>query len=249
MLGKLLPPPAQAVASAVCNAIFFAPNRLESVKAADVHPFVYNWYTTMGVFTFSWLVALFLPLVGMPIVSLTPVGFLAGGLFTLALCFSCLALPILGLTVALGVWCSVAILVSFAWGTIGPAVIAHPLINTPLSLLAVFLVVLGCIGIIVVDDLGAFLFRKEGVAYKEMEDEESEWDKKIKDELSGKKDSESEVGKKALGVFYAVCVGCFGGSMLAPLAFTPAEYAGIKGLAFIPSFGTGSLLTGTVTSK
>jgi len=33
--------------------------------------------------------------------------------------------------------------------------------------------------------------------------------------------------------------------MLVPLSFLPAEFQGIKGLGFIPSFGTGSLLAGT----
>ena len=50
---------------------------------------------------------------------------------------------------------------------------------------------------------------------------------------------------RLLGVVYALAVGCFGGSMLAPLAFVPPEYSGLKGLGFIPSFGTGSLLMGT----
>ena len=34
--------------------------------------------------------------------------------------------------------------------------------------------------------------------------------------------------------------------MLAPLSFVPPEYSGLKGLGFIPSFGTGSLITGTL---
>jgi len=231
-----------AIASAFCNAVFFAPNRLESVQKADLHPIIYNWYTTIGVFIFSWFVALFNPLVGMPIFALTPVGFLAGGLFTLALCFSCLALPLIGLTVGLGTWASVAILVSFSWGTIGPEQIRHSLVSWPISLIAIFMVTAGCVGIVNVDALGDFLFCKTTL-YKQMDEELSEFEK---EELK-KKQEEEEGGakKKALGVFYAVCVGCFGGSMLAPLAFTPPEYAGIHGLAFIPSFGTGSLITGT----
>ncbi|KAL3906334.1 MAG: hypothetical protein SGPRY_010591, partial [Prymnesium sp.] len=183
-----------AVASAACNATFFAPNRLESVKAAAIHPFVYNWYTTIGVFAFSCCVALFLPLVGMPILSFTPAGFLAGALFTLALCFSCLALPLLGLSIAMGVWCSMAILVSFAWGTLGPANIAHPLRSVTLSLLAISMVTLGCIGIINVDSLGNKLFCKpKERRYVEMEDCEG-----------GSKSRAAETAQKALGIFFAV---------------------------------------------
>ena len=197
-----------AVASAFCNAVFFAPNRLESVSSAGIHPFVYNWYTTMGVFCLSWIIALFLPLIDMPILSLTPAGFVAGGLFTLALCFSCLALPLLGLSIAMGVWCSMAILVSFAWGTVGPENIAHPLISVPLSLIAISMVTIGCIGIIYVDDLGNAICCKKKEKFVELVEE------------GGKASSStgSEAAKKALGVFYAICVGCFGGSMLVTLA-------------------------------
>jgi len=224
-----------AVMSAVCNATFFAPNRLESVKKADIHPFVYNWYTTMGVFTFSWVIALFLPSLDLPYFQLVPAGVIAGADFTMALCFSCLALPLLGLSIAMGVWCSMAILVSFAWGTIGPANIAHALVSVPMSLVAIGMIVLGCIGIIYVDDLGNALFCEKQNKYVEM----------IDDGIGKVTGSASAAAKKALGIFYAICVGCFGGSMLVPLSFVPPELAGIKGLAFVPSFGIGSLLAGT----
>jgi len=170
----------------------------------------------------------------MDILSFTPAGFVAGGLFTLALCFSCLALPLLGLSIAMGVWCSMAILVSFSWGTLGPARIARPLVSVPLSLSAISMVVIGCIGIINVDALGNTLFCKKAEhPFVKMEDGTL---------TIG---SKTAAAKKALGIFYAVCVGCFGGSMLVPLSFVPAEMAGIKGVAFIPSFGAGSFMTGT----
>ena len=53
---------------------------LESVKAADIHPIVYNWYTTMGVFIFSWWVATYLPYIGLPVVTFTPAGFAGGAM-------------------------------------------------------------------------------------------------------------------------------------------------------------------------
>lgn len=225
---------ALAVGSAACNATFFAPNRLQSVKDANIHPFVYNWYTTTGVLVFSWVVALFLPLVGMDMLSFTSAGFIAGGLFTLALCFSCLALPLLGLSVAMGVWCSMAILVSFAWGTVGPESIAHELVSLPFSLCAIVMVVIGCIGIINVDALGDIICcKKKEHSYFEM----------LEKGALGR--SRSDAAEKALGIFYAACVGGFGGSMLVPLSFVPKTMTGIKGIAFIPSFGTGSFLTGT----
>lgn len=200
-----------AVLSAFANATFFAPNRLKSVTDANLDPLVYNFYTTIGVFVFSWIVAAFLPLVGVPVFTLIPAGFVAGGLFTLALCFSCLALPLLGLSVAMGVWCGTAILVSFLWGTIGPPAIARPLASVPLSVAAVALIILGVLGIINVDDLGHLVFSKFG------------GDKWSRLQTAPSSTSETDAKSKTLGIFYAISVGCFGGSMLAPLSFIPAE--------------------------
>ena len=190
----------------------------------------------MGVFIFSWWVATYLPYVGLPVVTFTPAGFAGGALFTLALCFSCLALPLLGLSIAMGIWCGTATLVSFLWGTIGPAVIARPLVNVYLSGLAISLIILGILGIIYVDILGKKLF---GACCGE------EHQKLNVVESSGGGNGGVSMGKKMLGVIYALSVGCFGGSMLAPLSFVPPEFDGLKGLGFIPSFGTGSLLMGT----
>ena len=134
--------------------------RLESVKTASIHPIVYNWYTTIGVFIFSWWVATYLPYVGVGMVVFIPAGFVAGGLFTLALCFSCLALEKLGLSIAMGIWCGAATLISFLWGTVGPDVIARPLLDLPLSAAGISLIVLGILGIIYVDDLGKAVFGK-----------------------------------------------------------------------------------------
>jgi len=245
-----------AIISAVCNATFFAPNRLESVKAASIHPIIYNWYTTMGVFVFSWVIALGLPLLGMSVFTFVTAGFIAGTLFTLALLFSCLALPLLGLSTAMGVWCGAATLVSFLWGTAGPAVIARPLANVPLSLFGIMAITCGILGIIYCDALGARWFGTEAPTPSAADDatEAEEGTQVLEDSMA--KDGEEEAPptpepgqQRALGIFYALCVGCFGGSMLAPLSFVPAEFAGINSIGFMPSFGTGSLVAGTVIAN
>ena len=210
---------------------------LESVKAADIHPIVYNWYTTMGVFIFSWWVATYLPYVGLDVVTFPPAGFAGGALFTLALCFSCLALPLLGISVAMGIWCGAATLVSFLWGTIGPPVIARPLADIPLSALAISLIIIGILGIINVDTLGKMIFGKVCGGEHELLVAASA----VKSDGPG-----VAASTRLLGVIYALAVGCFGGSMLAPLSFVPPEFNGMKGLGFIPSFGTGSLIMGTL---
>ncbi len=225
-----------AVISAVCNATFFCPNRLESVKAANLHPIIYNWYTTIGVFVFSWIVALFNPMIGLPVFVFTKAGFVAGSTFTFALLFSCLALPLLGLGMAMGIWCGAATLVSFAWGTVGPPLIARPMADVPLSIAGIGAITLGILGIIYCTELGTALFAK---LYG------GEW-AKINTTAESSSGPEGSLGSRALGVIYALLVGCFGGSMLAPLAFVPPEFSGIKGIGFVPSFGTGSVITGTL---
>ena len=70
-------------------------------------------------------------------------GFAGGALFTCALCFSCLALDQNGLSLALGIWCGMATLISFLWGTIGPPNIACPLADVPLSIGGISLIILG----------------------------------------------------------------------------------------------------------
>jgi len=223
-----------ALVSAFCNAVFFTPNRLESVKAADIHPIIYNWYTTMGVFILSWVMALFLPLVDLNVFTFIPAGLAGGALFTLALLFSCFALPELGLSIAMGIWCGAATLISFLWGTIGPAEISRPLANIGLSVLGILSIVVGILGIIWVDMLGnmlcgCFVTKKTDDAGEKKADETSE-----------------PVKVSVRGVVYALLVGLFGGSMLVPLSFIPEEYSGLKGLGFIPAFGTGSLIMGTL---
>ena len=231
---------ALAIVSAFCNAIFFTPNRLESVKAGNIHPIIYNWYTTAGVFLFSWLVAFtMLPSAGLEPVTFTPAGFAGGALFTCALCFSCLALDQIGLSLALGIWCGMATLVSFLWGTIGPPNIARPLADVPFSLAGISLIIIGILGIINVEDLGKCFFGKCcRDNYSQLLDGAG------KDDAPPPPDSPSK--SRLLGTVYALAVGLFGGSMLVPLSFLPAELSGIKGLGFIPSFGTGSLIAGTL---
>ena len=175
----------------------------------------------MGVFIFSWWVATYLPYVGLPVVVFTPAGFAGGALFTLALCFSCLALPLLGISIAMGIWCGTATLVSFLWGTVGPSVIARPLGDVPLSALAITLIILGILGIIYVEQLGKALFGPCCGA---------EHEKLAPDDSGGGGNGSASVSRKLLGVIYALSVGCFGGSMLMPLAFVPPEFSGARQL-------------------
>ena len=58
---------------------------------------------------------------------------------------------------AMGVWCGAATLVSFLWGTVGPPLIARPLLDVPLSYCGISAIVVGMLGIIYCTELGTAL--------------------------------------------------------------------------------------------
>ncbi|KAJ1630786.1 hypothetical protein T492DRAFT_1000936 [Pavlovales sp. CCMP2436] len=74
-------------------------------------------------------------------------GVCSGVLFVFSGLFAFLAVPLVGLSVAQGVWGGAAVFVSFAWGALGQAPLRAPLASLPLSLLALTLLFLGVAGI------------------------------------------------------------------------------------------------------
>ena len=86
-------------------------------------------------------------------------GALAGALFVFAASFSFIAASLVGLSTGQGVWCAAAILVSFLWGTVGPAPIGKPLGSVPLSVAALAVIIVGVVGIVQSENLASLLRR------------------------------------------------------------------------------------------
>ena len=71
-----------ALLSAVMNGSFVAFAKIGSVASCDLHPILFNFYVSLGVFLSCWLALPFLPLVGEPVeIAFTGFGVLAGSLF------------------------------------------------------------------------------------------------------------------------------------------------------------------------
>ena len=100
-----------AILSAVFNGSFVAFAKLRSVAACELHPVLFNFYVTLGVFASCFVAAPFFPLVGARF-ELDALGALAGALFVFAASFSFIAASLVGLSTGQGVWCAAAILVS-----------------------------------------------------------------------------------------------------------------------------------------
>ena len=128
------------------------------MAACELHPVLFNFYVTLGVFLSCFVAAPFFPLVGARF-ELDALGALAGALFVFAASFSFIAASLVGLSTGQGVWCAAAILVSFLWGTVGPAPIGKPLGSVPLSVAALAVIIVGVVGIVQSENLASLLRR------------------------------------------------------------------------------------------
>jgi len=133
-------------------------------------------------------------------------------------------MPRAGLATAQAVWSCSAILVSFAWGAIGPAEVAAPLGSLPATLAALALLIAGALIIVNCDTIA----------------------QRFTGAVSESETSEAGSGSdRAAGITSALAVGLFGGSVLVPFKFIPPE---IAGLAAVPSFGVGALVAGIIVT-
>lgn len=209
-----------AVLSSFFNGSFPACSR---IPAVPTDPVLFNGLVCLGVF----LSSLPIPLGAATDYVFTPGGAAGGFLLVFAFLFSFLAIPRCGLATAQAVWSTSAILVSFSWGAFGPAEVAAKVKDLPLSLAALFLMVLSALVIVSCEAIAQSLSGEQPASASE---EES--------------DAPSESDRPA-GLASALAVGIFGGSVLVPLKFVPQDVAGLSAM---PSFGLGALLAGALVT-
>ena len=246
-----------AILSAVFNGSFAAIGKIPG--ASDVHPFVFVFYLSIGVFVSSLAVIALQPLgasynsdsiviSGSSVPVFAPFGILAGFLFVGSVCAAFTAIPLVGLSIAQGIWGGISIVVSFSWG-----VLAFPdqnhIKSLPLVLLGLSSLLAGVVVIAFCNDIGTFMSSLiQGVVngagerndiHKGDVDDES-------DPLNSR-ESSSHASKahsrRIIGFVFAGLVGVLGGSILVPQGFSPRSH---EGLAFMPSFGVGAMLAGCV---
>jgi glucose uptake protein GlcU len=157
-----------ASASAVLNGSFVVFSKLPSVKRAGVDPLVFQLWSCVGVFLSSLLCMPFIVHFGhdghggggasvYPLEALGW-GILAGGLFVVAVAFSFVAVQLVGLSVAQGIWSGSAVLVSFAWGVAAFDDAVRPAVAGA----GVGLIVLGVVGIALCADIAAVIDMRFG---------------------------------------------------------------------------------------
>ena len=159
-------------------------------------------------------------------VHFSPLGALGGVLFVCSSSLSFVAAQNIGLSTGQGVWSGAAIVVAFAWGSLGPPPVGAPLTSLPLSLLAILLLLLGVAGMVKCEPLGRLCFGTQP-----HNDDEP---------LNSDTPAGPKASARAVGLTAALAVGLFGGSILVPLAFISDE------IGAVPSFGAGALVGGAL---
>jgi len=236
-----------AILSAFFNGVFVAPGKLPVAK--PVHPLVFNCYCSAGVLLSSLATAPFLPLVGARL-QFTAAGALAGLIFVGASSLSFVAAASVGLSTGQGVWGGAAILVSFCWGTLGPAAVSRPVGSLPLSVLAVLLLILGVVGIVQCQSLGPRLLgrlfpggartvpTRAGFTEPLVNATDTSVNEATAEAGGASAAVSAAAGTRALGLAAAVAVGLFGGSILVPLSFLGDDFKGARALAFLSADGS-----------
>mmetsp|Transcript_10227 Transcript_10227/g.37645 ORF Transcript_10227/g.37645 Transcript_10227/m.37645 type:complete len:366 (-) Transcript_10227:898-1995(-) len=250
------------ILAALLNGSFAAVSKIPIVRRANVHPIVFNFYVSIGV-----LLGSYLSLIGLhdnkdfvdsdsdasTAFAISVYGVLGGCLLELALVFSFLAIPLVGLSLAQGVWGGTAILVSFVWGL---TVFDETIKIIPLAAVGLLLLIVGVLGIAFCVPIGKLVVwrrKRKAAAAGEQPAEQHITDRTALlgggangDAAIDVKEGAPSAGKgffgRALGFIFAIAVGLTGGSVLVPTKIEE-KY---EGIAFLPGFGVGAVALGAV---
>lgn len=251
-----------AFLSAVCNGSFAAMSKVVPAQ----HPFVFNAWLGVGVLLSSLLHAGLI----MPYADAEPLfdfqfdvrSALSGCLLGLATLFSFLAIPRVGLATGQGVWGGTAVTVSFLWGVLGPSPIGSAPKSAAWSAVGVGLIVVGILGIVLLDGIA----RRLGLAEPPQAEEGPNGEYRKLDDAeagllaaaagaspnigatvlpgspsggsAGASDAAARGSSWTSGMVFALLVGLSGGSIL-----VPAKLSALTGVAVLPSLGLGACLT------
>lgn len=264
--------------SAIFNGSFTSPYKMKSVADLNLHPILFTQYVSIGVFLSSLLIIPALKYndkiedddeIGTSF-SLSYLGIIAGCLLVIALGASFLAIEKIGVALAQGVFGGTAILVSYIWGVI---IFQEKVNNIGLSVIGIILLILGVIGIAANKRISQKFNKQQLQQSKQFQQSEqppqepllsssvsassssfsdspspnrfSAFDiTSVTNEIQ-EENEESSYDKSIRGIIWAIVVGISGGSILAPSHYAEPEE---KGLAFIPSFGIGTIIASPLLS-
>jgi len=229
---------------AVAGAILFfgsfaVPLKTKKVQEAKVDPVIFQLYYSVSIFVSSWLVLTYVPFV------FTYFGIIGAALWVPASILSIVAINHLGMSIAVGVWCGVTVLTSFLWGAIAFSK-EEKLRSLPLAILALFLLILGIVGLSFSNTDFVKNAGKKQKGYSRINDEETSLkngERKYSSETDAQKNhkapEQSAQRKPIIGFICALILGLMNGSMMVPLRYTPKEAQGIN---YIVSFAIGVLI-------
>lgn len=254
-----------AIFACLTNGSFLVPFKLNSIMVLKIPPIIFQLYASIGIFISSWLSAMFLPVnpdfvtgAGKSLV-FVPFGFLGGVIMVLSMTFGFMATRKIGVALAQGIFGGLAIIVSYIWAV---AIFGEVPSSIGLSISGIALLVIGISGIAASRDVAKYMLTKlESIAGSQAgSDVEGQSVHSVTSEnhftMSMESDGNRENSEKdrlthftqprtnstdyVAGVIYALLCGALGGTTLVPLHYVEAAHGG---LAFIPSFGTGVLVT------
>eukprot|EP01114_Cavostelium_apophysatum_P020785 TRINITY_DN7058_c0_g1_i1.p1 TRINITY_DN7058_c0_g1~~TRINITY_DN7058_c0_g1_i1.p1 ORF type:complete len:338 (-),score=36.71 TRINITY_DN7058_c0_g1_i1:250-1263(-) len=208
---------------------FAVPLKSRRVEEANVDPVIFQLYYSIAVFALSWLVLTYNPFV------FTYLGIASAALWVPASILSIAAINHLGMSVAVGMWAGVTIVVSFLWGAIAfPK--ENPVHNIGLSVLALIFLITGILGL----SLSNTSFVKN-LGNKRRTINHHEETPYGHGEESPLLETAPQTSKKRpiVGVICAVLLGIMNGSMLVPNQYAPANVKGAHAINFVVSFGIG----------
>jgi glucose uptake protein GlcU len=242
--------------SALFNGSFTSPYKMKSVVDLNLHPILFTQYVSLGVFLSSLLIIPFLSYndkvedddeVGTKF-SLSYLGLIAGCLLVMALGCSFLAIEQIGVALSQGVFGGTAILVSYIWGSV---IFGETPSNIELSVGGVILLLLGVIGIALNKPISAWItgkandddpLLKSSISIDQAPSlTYSSFD--ISNVPKQPADDAGQNDRLLKGLFWALCVGFSGGSILAPSHYAHPDE---RGLAFLPSFGIGAIIASPI---
>lgn len=226
-----------ACASAFFNGTF---PMLDKLCKEEPDPIIFNSMLCVGVFFSSLVVIPFFPLIteagqDFPLGWSWP-GALAGVLLVMATLFSFISIHFTGLATGSATWSCSAIVVAFLWGAVGPAGIQQQMSSKAASVLAIATLVFGAL---------VLNLRSQGAKCLARRQEERSGKIQAAPMLEDGDTSQhsSSVKKSIAGLFCALTVGLFGGSILVPAHYVRPE---LQGLPLLPSFGCGAGVVGTL---
>lgn len=214
---------------------FAVPMKTKAVEDAKLHPFVFQFYMSVGIFLSSWLVLLIEPF------AFTKWGTLAAFVWSMGALCTVPAVRDLGVSVGQGVWSGFVAVTSFLWGVYGHyffSVFAkQDMRDSTLAVIGLALLILGMLGLALLSD--GEPKQPKHLQYGEVQPLLINRTSTLGARALPRLPAPRAAKNRPRGILFAFIVGITGGSTLVPMHFAPVDpfRDGMKSVIFSLSFG------------